>query len=262
RRDELARDTVIVTRGGGSREDLWAFNERIVADAAFAMHVPLVAAIGHEVDTSIIELVADLRASTPTQAAMLLLPDLVELRARHERLGRDLRNAMRWSIQSRRDALVALGARPELASPALRLSRERERTVALAARMRQALLGRAASRRAVLDGLSERLRLVSPASRASAARASLAALGPRLTRALAQRLAAESTALEHLGRRLRSAGPEETIRRGYAVVTDANGRLVRAVGGIAAGDDLAIRVADGTIAARVARTTVSETTEE
>jgi len=262
RRDELALDAVIVTRGGGSREDLWAFNERVVADAAFAMHIPLVAAIGHEVDTSIIELVADLRASTPTQAAMLLLPDLVELRARHERLGRDLRNAMRWSIQSRRDRLAALASRPELASPALRLSRERERTLALAARMRHALLGRASSRRATLDGLSERLRRVSPASRASAARASLDALGPRLSRAVLQRLAAESTTLAHLGRRLRSAGPEETIRRGYAVVTDANGQLVRTVGGIAAGDDLAIRVADGTIAARVAATRISESTEE
>ncbi|MFN9077462.1 MAG: exodeoxyribonuclease VII large subunit, partial [bacterium] len=72
RHRELEIDAVIVTRGGGSREDLWAFNERVVADAAFALPIPLVAAIGHEVDTSVIELVADRRASTPTQAAMLL----------------------------------------------------------------------------------------------------------------------------------------------------------------------------------------------
>jgi exodeoxyribonuclease VII large subunit len=77
--ERLGVDAILVTRGGGSIEDLWAFNERIVADAAYECSIPLVAAIGHESDTTVIELVADLRASTPTQAAMRLVPDAAEL---------------------------------------------------------------------------------------------------------------------------------------------------------------------------------------
>lgn len=296
RRDELAIDAVIVTRGGGSREDLWAFNERIVADAAFNMHLPLVAAIGHEVDTSIIELVADKRASTPTQAAMLLLPDLSELRTRHERLGRDLRNNLLWLIQRRRDALAKLAAQPGLASPALRISRERSLLLSRAGRLREGLRGEVSAARTALatmaerlqrispalrvvaaqrglqsqsarlrdamrsslgsarlglDGLGERLRRNSPHARASAARATLGALGPRLSRAMRQRLRMDSAMVDGFGARLLTAGPEQTIRRGYAVVTDADGRLVRSVGTVVEGQEIGIRIADGSIRARV-----------
>jgi len=78
-RDDLGVDALIVTRGGGSMEDLWTFNERVVADAAFGCSLPLVAAIGHESDTTVIELVADRRAATPTQAAMALVPSAEDL---------------------------------------------------------------------------------------------------------------------------------------------------------------------------------------
>ncbi|MHC4142614.1 MAG: exodeoxyribonuclease VII large subunit, partial [Planctomycetota bacterium] len=79
RRFELGIDAILVTRGGGSAEDLWAFNERIVADAAYACELPLVAAIGHESDTTVIELVADVRAATPTQAVVRLVPARTQL---------------------------------------------------------------------------------------------------------------------------------------------------------------------------------------
>ena len=91
----LAVDAIIVTRGGGSMEDLWAFNERIVADAAFRCSIPLVAAIGHESDTTVIELVADLRAATPTQAAMRLVPSRDELGQQADHLGHRLAGHVR-----------------------------------------------------------------------------------------------------------------------------------------------------------------------
>ncbi|HAW96697.1 MAG TPA: exodeoxyribonuclease VII large subunit, partial [Phycisphaerales bacterium] len=92
--EALGIDAILVTRGGGSREDLWAFNERIVADAAFACRTPLIAAIGHEVDTSVIELIADRRASTPTQAAMFLIPDRTELLGQVQYLEERLRTVV------------------------------------------------------------------------------------------------------------------------------------------------------------------------
>jgi exodeoxyribonuclease VII large subunit len=251
RRGELGIDAVIVTRGGGSREDLWAFNERVVADAAFAMRLPLVAAIGHEVDTSIIELVADRRASTPTQAVMLLLPDLGELDEQLARRARDLTNAMRFGIARRREALARLAGSPALATPGLRVERARARLVALGAALRDATTGSLADERRALDGLGARLAAVTPAARAATARARLAGLAPRLARAIDARARRMRLELDTFDRRLRSAGPEETIRRGYAVVTDARGAVVRSVGAVAVGDGLAIRVADGTIDASV-----------
>ncbi len=102
-RERLGVDAIIVTRGGGSAEDLRAFNERTVADAAFRCSLPLVAAIGHESDTTVIELVADQRASTPTQAAMKLVPDRRELSGQAAHLASRLNAALRRVVESRRE---------------------------------------------------------------------------------------------------------------------------------------------------------------
>lgn len=244
-------DAVIVTRGGGSREDLWAFNERVVAEAAFAMSIPLVAAIGHEVDTSVIELVADRRASTPTQAVMLLLPDLAELRARAESAARGLRSAMRWRISSLREQLNELAAAPELESPALRIAHARAALVALDTRGRAAVTRALAAERRELDLLGARLAARSPAARAAAARAQLSALGPRLVRAVSQSLATSRRELVNLERRLRSAGPEETLNRGYAIVTAPDGSLVRSTAAAPAGARLNVQLSDGAVPVRV-----------
>ena len=253
RHRELAIDAVIVTRGGGSREDRWAFNERVVAEAAFALPVPLVAAIGHEVDTSVIELVADRRASTPTQAAMLLLPDNAALAERCDRLAKDLRHMMRWSLELKRGRVRELEAAPALASPALRLARERNAVAALGARLREAASAEGTVRRRRLDAIASRLARQSPVARVAAAVARLEAMRPRLSRAMAQRLSAARTETVNLERRLRSAGPEETLARGYAIVTDESGALVRSVSatGARAGAPLSVQVADGAIPVRV-----------
>lgn len=244
-------DAVIVTRGGGSREDLWAFNERVVADAAHAMSIPLVAAIGHEVDTSVIELVADRRASTPTQAVMLLLPDLSALAQRREAAARDLRNAIKWRVSALRESLAALAASPALESPALRIAHARERLARLDARARSAMARAISGERRTLDTIGARLVTHSPAARAAAARADLASLRPRLSRAVVARLAGERRELQNLERRLRSAGPEETLGRGYAIVTAADGSLVRTVASAPSGATLDIQLSDGSVSARV-----------
>ena len=260
RHEELGIDAVIVTRGGGSREDLWAFNERVVADAAFALSIPLVAAIGHEVDTSVIELVADRRASTPTQAVMLLLPDLAGMREYLAQRARELRHSMRWSLQTRRDELARLAASPALVSPALRLAQSRERLARLDARARRALGAIVSDERRTLDTLAARLARNAPAARAAAARAALVAFRPRLSRAMQTQLAHARLAVANLERRLRSAGPEETLNRGYAIVTGADGALVRSVANAPAGAKLEVQLADGSIPVRVEPSAASANT--
>lgn len=251
RRTELGIDAVIVTRGGGSREDLWAFNERVVADAAFDMHVPLIAAIGHEVDTSVIELVADRRASTPTQAVMVLLPDMAAMAERAERIGRELRSTMRWSISQRREHLSSLQKHPALASPALQLARAREALAALHLRRVAAHTRELTAARRALEQLGARLLMQTPAARAASARASLSVLRPRLHRALLQGLGARTLALDTLAHRLHCAGPEITLARGYSIVTDAQGTLVRSVHALHTGGVIAVQFADGNARATI-----------
>jgi exodeoxyribonuclease VII large subunit len=106
RRAEWGIDAILVTRGGGSAEDLWAFNERVVADAAFDCALPLVAAIGHESDTTVIELVADVRAATPTQAAVLLIPDRAQLDEQVEHLAHRLRLQLVRHLERQRQRLA------------------------------------------------------------------------------------------------------------------------------------------------------------
>ncbi len=257
RAEDLGIDAVIVTRGGGSREDLWAFNERAVADAAFALRIPLIAAIGHEVDTSVIELVADRRASTPTQAAMLLLPDSNALIQRRDRLARDLSNAIRWSLQRRRERLTQLHARAALASPALALARSRQRLAALAAHLRSRCAHALSDHRRELDALAARLRRSAPSARAAAARSHCRTLGPRLQRACDAHLLRVRTALTNLERRLRSAGPDETLQRGYAIVTTHAGSLVRSAVNARSESTLDVQFVDGAVRVRVHESTSS-----
>ena len=249
--ERMAIDAVIVTRGGGSREDLWAFNERVVADAAFALRVPLVAAIGHEVDTSVIELVADQRASTPTQAVMKLLPDLASLAERRGRIAHDLRNAMRWAMQAKREHLAELAASSALESPALRLAHLRARLAGLEARSRSAMGAILVDERRNLDAVAARLIANTPAARAAAARAALAALRPRLARAIANALGQSRRDTINLERRLRSAGPAETLSRGYAIVTTADGSLLRSIAVAPVGTLLNLQLSDGNLPVRV-----------
>ncbi|MEE2682103.1 MAG: exodeoxyribonuclease VII large subunit [Planctomycetota bacterium] len=224
----LGIDAILVTRGGGSREDLWAFNERVVADAAFACRTPLVAAIGHEVDTSVIELIADHRSSTPTQAAMHLVPDRSELLAQ---------------VEYQQDRLVtALRRRAEIASERVeRAPRELRRAIA-------ARLERARTRVAELDTVLKQQR---PSARLATVRTRLAALETRLRATLDQRLATASARLESDRLRLNAVGPRSVFRRGFTCTLDDAGELVRAADAVKKGAPLTTVFEDGRVRSRV-----------
>jgi len=134
----LGVDAVLVTRGGGSAEDLWAFNERVVADAAFACRLPLVAAIGHESDTSVIELVADLRAATPTQAVMRLIPSAQEMAAQLVHLDGRLRLLVRRQVEREAQRLDIAARSALLRDPAALVKQARDALAALVGRLDRA----------------------------------------------------------------------------------------------------------------------------
>ncbi len=158
----LGIDVVILTRGGGSVEDLWAFNERIVADAVLRCSLPVVAAIGHETDTTIAELVADLRCSTPTQAAMRVVPDRAALGEQVEHLRERMASTLNRRVQAMRQRVESAASRPCLRWPR-RVYEPWRRRLEAALRGLRSLPARAIrSRRERVEALAQRLQAVSP----------------------------------------------------------------------------------------------------
>jgi exodeoxyribonuclease VII large subunit len=155
-------DAIILTRGGGSIEDLWAFNERAVADAIHRCRLPVVAAIGHETDTTIAELVADLRCSTPTQAAMRVVPDAAALGGQLDQIHRRLTMLARRGAQSARQRLDAAAGRAMFRRPQLMAEPHRRRLTELARRLAAGLPQRLAAARQMLDARARQLEAVGP----------------------------------------------------------------------------------------------------
>ncbi len=244
----LGLDAIIITRGGGSKEDLAAFNDRRVAEAIYRCEVPVVAAIGHETDTSIAELVADERAATPTQAAMRLTPDSVALAEQLDAASGRLNVAIRRAASDARSSLDWSGR--HLASVVrLRVHESSSRAERVAARI--------ASQHpaAVLARRGERVRnAISHLSAAMQRRvvASHPPIDPQeLLRAV--RLRVESAGLQVAAAESRLVGvsPVAVLERGFSITSRADGTIVRRAAQVTAGDRLVTRVADGTFESTV-----------
>ncbi len=161
--EKLGIDAVLLTRGGGSIEDLWAFNEPEVVEAVHACALPIVCAIGHETDTTLAELAADLRCATPTQAAMTLIPDESALRQRYEPLGDRLRLSAQRCVQGGRSRLAGCARQPIFRDPRGALEPARRKLEALASRPFFTRPERLVQeRRLMLDALAKRLASLSP----------------------------------------------------------------------------------------------------
>ena len=245
-------DVLIVARGGGSLEDLWAFNDERVARAIRAMPMPVVTGIGHEVDFTIADFVADLRAPTPTAAAQLAVPDG---RAWLQSLARIEQRLLAGGQRVLRDAsttLSQLGQRMRLASPAVRVAHAAQRLDDLEQRLARAAQATLLARRHDAAELSHRLLAASPAARVQAGVARGAALWVRLEFAMCESLSRGLHRLDLASRTLDAVSPLATLRRGFAVVTrEAGGTLVSDAATLAAGDTLVTRLAAGQFRSRV-----------
>jgi len=263
----LGVDAVVLTRGGGSVEDLWCFNEWPVAEAVARSPVPVVAAIGHETDTTLAELVADERAATPTQAAVRVTPDRDALREQLTQIAARLRNRLAQHLEAERRHLRGLARRPALADPrhtlrpgcqrlgsldkavagALRhrLNRESSRLARLGSRLAQhrpeAVYARRAAR---LDAAATRLRR---AARTAVAKRDHKLLADDLADAVASRLAGDRERLARLERELVLASPRAVLKRGYSLTRRADGSLVRSPRDAAHGERIETVLSDGSV---------------
>ncbi len=246
-------DVLILARGGGSLEDLWAFNEEAVARAMFACPIPIVSGVGHEVDFTIADFVADERAPTPSGAAERVVPDRSEWLRGLSATSRRLALAIHRRIRDHRNSLQVREQRLGRAHPGIGLRQRAHRLDELEARLHLAgrvRLERARARLAAADGL---LRRSSPALRVLAMRLRLDTSRRALSAAARARLAAARTRFEITGRALHAVSPLGTLERGYAIVTDTEGHVVQDAGTVAPADRIAVRLARGRLEARVER---------
>ncbi|MBB6185852.1 exodeoxyribonuclease VII large subunit [Rhodanobacter sp. MP7CTX1] len=244
-------DVLLLTRGGGSLEDLWAFNDEKVARAIHASAVPVVSAVGHEIDFSIADFVADLRAPTPSAAAELLVPDAAAISRHLQQLQQRLLTLQQRKLQAHAQRVDHLFARLQAQRPQARLARDHERLLHLQRRLSAVLREQSQRRHTRLERLHARLLALHPRARLPLLARRLAEQDQRLRRAIAYTLERQQTALRHAGHALHSVSPLATLERGYAILFDDAGQVVRSSANVSDGDTVKARLADGELKLRV-----------
>ena len=246
-------DVIIVGRGGGSLEDLWAFNEELVARAIHACGTPVISAVGHETDVTIADFAADLRAPTPSAAAELAVFDMREYDERCAALKNALAKGTRSRIASARSEVKWYGARLDALSPVRRLRDERRLSEDLKEKLYNLLSEKL---RAAESGSAEYGRRLRPAleSKLASARQQSDSLSGRLQRGTGQVLNRRIHAFSVLAARMQNLNPVGRLRQGYSYTAGPDGCAVRSVKAVRSGDLLTIHVTDGRIFAEVRST--------
>lgn len=245
-------DAILLTRGGGSLEDLWAFNDETLARTIAACTVPVVSAVGHETDFTLADFAADLRAPTPSVAAELLTPDRQDLLARLRTLDARLDNLQRHHLRQRMQRLDRASLRLYAMRPQARLQLMQRRQQEALRRLQASWREQQEQRRARLHHVAAVLRAVQPQRRLGVLRDRLQALGLRPQAAMARVLQRDALKLRGLVRSMEAVSPLATVARGYSILTRADdGRLVRSTTQAQAGDRLDARLSDGTLRLRV-----------
>lgn len=236
-------DVLIVARGGGSLEDLWAFNEEVVVRAAAASDIPLISAVGHETDTTLIDYASDRRAPTPTAAAEMAVPVLADLRYTVGDLGVRLDRSIARNMERRDERVIALGrAMPKLrdliAIPSQRLDE-------MADRLPRALSVLVNEKRGRLERISGRLQGRLLATSLAQHDRHLLELDARMTRALSYQMKSAGERLNATTRLMDSLSYERVLERGFAVVLDEKDKVISTAANVKSGAALKLRFRDG-----------------
>ena len=247
-------DVIIVTRGGGSAEDLAAFNNELLARTVAASMIPVISAVGHETDFTIIDFVADLRAPTPSAAAELVIRSRQDVEEQAEGLRQRLTRAMRYRLLMGRQALTELAQHGAFARMVDAINRRQQKLDDLKNRLER-------SERYILEQQRRRLEVAAAAVRHYDVRRMLAGIRKELDARVASLASVTRTVLlqrtgklNQLEGQLQALSPLAILDRGYALVFDSSGALLKDAAGVRAGDEISARLAKGSLTATVKRT--------
>lgn len=242
-------DVLIVGRGGGSLEDLWPFNEESVARAVVASAIPVVSAVGHEVDISISDLAADQRAATPSAAAELLSPDRHALTLRMNQLKRRLESRIGWLVDRKRHQLLA--TRQRLRHPGERVREHMQSLDRLEIRLQRATLRLLEQKQQRLTQLGTRIRRVTPERRLTQHRQRVEQIEQLLPRLIQRTLERQRLRLAQQSGKLQSVSPLATLERGYSILLNPEGQAVSSAEQVSPGERLEARLHKGRLTCTV-----------
>ena len=268
-----APDVVVVTRGGGSSEDLWSFNEELVVRAIFACPIPVISAVGHEVDVTLSDLVADLRATTPTEAGEKIVPDRIAILAGIKELERRLQSSITGALERRKSRLDLLASSATLKDPLQRLRNASMELDSLSQRIQQSLPQRLRSARMRLITQGSKLQLHAatalpkirmqlqqiaatsaiqrPLEKVHTFKKDLDSLATRLQRCIADRMQQSRQQLENTSGKLDAISPLQVLKRGYSITSDSDGTPVTSCQPLQVGDKIQTEFASGRITSSV-----------
>jgi exodeoxyribonuclease VII large subunit len=245
-------DVIIVGRGGGSPQDLWAFNEEAVVRAIVRSKVPVVSGVGHETDFTLADFAADVRAATPTHAAQLVVKDIEEIRKTLATMSRDARKRIVAELEHARSRLQGYRNHHALREPERRIGDKMQELDRLQERLTRGLRGGVTLRRGAVQLLTTRLRSHSPGRSFARAYDRVESCRRSVLQAVATSLARHREGVASRMRLLDSFGPHRVLERGYALVWDEGGKALRKRGAeLRAGDPIEVQFFDARAGARV-----------
>ncbi|RAR45279.1 exodeoxyribonuclease VII large subunit [Paenibacillus sp. MDMC362] len=250
--DMAEADVLIVGRGGGSLEELWAFNEEIVARAIYQSDIPVISAVGHETDFTIADFVADLRAATPTAAAELAVPSSAELRGQLVQRQRQLNQGLQQRLKRSRERLFSLQRSPVLVHPRRYMLQHAERLDMLSQRLQGNLKSRLSLVRQRQKSLHQGLIRYNPRTQAEFAARRKDQANRQLMNAMQSIMKSKVSQLQTEMRHLDALSPLKIMSRGYSLVYDeAEQKLVKSIEDVHLGDLVNVRVSDGQLQCQV-----------
>lgn len=241
--DTLEIDVILAGRGGGSTEDLWAFNEEVVARAIFDSRLPVVSAVGHEVDFTIADFVADIRAPTPSAAAELLSPDQIEFQSTLLGFEQLLHKTVKQKIAAAKNAFQAL--QKQLRHPGSRLQAHSQRLDDLEQRLKNGYSNRHRNEKHRVELLASRLQQLTPKHKVAQLQQRTANIFRRLEQQMLQQLQRNEQRLVSTMQLLNTVSPLATLDRGYAIVTNDKDQIMSDIKTVEKGDVLKTRLTNG-----------------
>ena len=253
RRSEV--DVLIIGRGGGSLEDLWCFNDELLCRAVAACPIPIVSAVGHEIDFALTDFVADMRAPTPSAAAELVSPDQSHLLERIMRLRNSLIQAQRVRLQQAAPKLLNLSQRLLALHPKRRLEQQQQRLDELQLRLVSSIKRRLLQASQQSQFADKSLRQLSPAKALTQQQQHISQLQQRLKQAQQQQLKQHTLRVAQLSGQLNTVSPLATLARGYSITFDAKQQVVTDSRQLKTGDKVAVKLAKGGFDAEIVKLT-------